>query len=130
MKVNHLAIAVSDIEQARTLWSKILKLDEPEIHVLKARGVIVCPYEAENLLIELIQPIDENSPIWKFVHERGGGLHHVALESEDIEADIEFGKSNGFRFLGDKPIDGFNDTKVIFLHPKSLGVLVELVQVM
>lgn len=129
MKVNHLAIAVSDIEQARELWAKVLNMDEPEIHILKDRGVMACPFETENIIIELIQPIDENSPIWKFVHEKGGGLHHLALESEDIEADIETGKSNGFRFLGDKPIVGLNDTKVIFLHPKSLGVLLELVQV-
>lgn len=129
MKVNHLAIAVSDIERARTLWSNVLQMDEPEVHVLDDRGVMACPFETENLIIELIQPIDENSPIWKFVHEKGGGLHHVALESDDIEADIEIGKSNGFRFLGDTPVAGLNDTKVIFMHPKSLGVLVELVQV-
>ncbi|MCD6216950.1 VOC family protein [bacterium] len=129
MKINHLAIAVSDIEQSCALWSKVLQMDKPEVHILDDSGVIACPFETENLIIELIQPIDKNSPIWKFVHEKGGGLHHVALESDDIESDIEIGKSNGFRFLGDNPVEGLNDTKVIFMHPKSLGVLVELVQV-
>ena len=128
MKVNHLAIAVADIEQAREIWSKLLQMEKPHIHELPERGVKACPFKTENLMIELVQPIDENSPVWKFVHEKGGGLHHLALETNDIDADIELGKSNGFRFLGENPVDGLDNTKVIFIHPKSIGVLVELVQ--
>jgi methylmalonyl-CoA/ethylmalonyl-CoA epimerase len=128
MKVNHLAIAVKDIKLSRELWAKLLKMEPPDIHTLEDRGVYACTLDTQNLTIELVQPIDEKSPIWKFVSEKGGGLHHIALETADIVSDIERGKSHGFQFLGDHPVEGLDNTKVIFLHPKSLGVLVELVE--
>jgi methylmalonyl-CoA/ethylmalonyl-CoA epimerase len=128
MKVDHIAIAVKNIDDVRELWAKLLKIDTPEIHTLKERGVHACAYRLDNLMIELVQPIDESSPIWKFVHEKGGGLHHVALQTADIDSEIEYGKSNGFKFIGDKAVEGLDKTKIIFLHPKTLGTLVELVQ--
>ncbi|MBU1023688.1 VOC family protein [bacterium] len=128
MRINHLAIAVKDIAQARDMWSKLLKMNPPEIHVLEERGVKACPFYTENVLLEIVEPIDESSPVWKFVHEKGGGLHHIAIESDDIEADIELGKANGFRFIGDSPVDGLDNSKIIFFHPKSVGILLELVQ--
>lgn len=128
MKVNHLAIAVSNIEQYRELWSKLLDMPLPEIHVLTERGVRACAFHTENLCIELVEPLNEESPIAKFVQERGGGLHHIALETSDIEKDIERGKSHGFRFLTENPLIGLGNTRVIFMHPKSIGVLVELVE--
>jgi len=128
MKVNHLAIAVSNIEQYRVIWSKLLGMPIPEIHTLADRGVRVCPFETENLLIELVEPLGENSPIAKFVQERGGGLHHIGLEVNNIESGIEQGKAHGFQFLGENPLRGLGDTRVIFIHPKSIGVLVELVE--
>lgn len=128
MKVDHIAIAVKNIDDVRELWAKLLKIDTPVIHTLKERGVYACAYSLDNLMIELVQPIDESSPIWKFVHEKGGGLHHVALQTKDIDSEVEYGKSNGFKFIGDKVVEGLDKTKIIFLHPKTLGTLVELVQ--
>lgn len=128
MKVDHIAIAVKNLDDVRELWAKLLKMDTPEIHTLKERGVFACAYRLHNLMIELVQPIDESSPIWKFVHEKGGGLHHVALQTNDIESEVEYGKSNGFKFIGDKVVEGLDKTKIIFLHPKTFGTLVELVQ--
>jgi len=128
MRVHHLAIACADIIQSRDLWSKLLNIAPPEIHTLEDRGVKACAFDTSNLRIELVQPLDENSPIAKFVKERGGGLHHVALETSDIEKEMNRGITSGFKFLGDKPLVGFENTKVIFMHPKSVGVLVEFVE--
>jgi len=128
MRVHHLAIACADIMQSRDLWSKLLNMAPPDIHILENRGVKACVFNTSNLRIELVEPLGENSPIAKFVKERGGGLHHLALETWDIENEMNRGISNGLNFIGDKPLEGLGNTRVIFIHPKSIGVLVELVE--
>jgi methylmalonyl-CoA/ethylmalonyl-CoA epimerase len=128
MKVHHLAIAVSNIDEYRKLWSDLLDMNEPEVHVLPDRGVKACIFETDNLRIELVESLGEDSPIAKFVKERGGGMHHIGLETSNIDKDIERVKSHGFKLIGETLLTGLGDTRVIFVHPKSLKVLVELVE--
>ena len=83
----------------------------------------------EGAKIELIHPLDGAGPVKKFLETRGGGLHHLCFESDDIEADMERLVAKGYRFLSDKPQPGAHGTRVAFIHPKSTdGVLIELAE--
>ena len=79
--------------------------------------------------IELLEATNSDSPIAKFLDKRGEGIHHIAFGVENIEAEIERLKKEGFQFISEEPKDGADNKRVVFLHPKSTnGVLVELCQ--
>ena len=126
MKIDHIAIAVNDVEASAKVYQKALGIDEIEFETVESEGVKVAILHMENSRIELIQPINENSPIKKFLDKKGSGLHHIALETNNIEGEVERMEGCGVQFLGSiRP--GSAGTKVTFIHPKSLdGVLAEL----
>ena len=126
MKIDHIAIAVNDVEASAKVYQKALGIDEIEFETVESEGVKVAILHMENSRIELIQPINENSPIKKFLDKKGSGLHHIALETNNIEGEVERMEGCGVHFLGNiRP--GSAGTKVTFIHPKSLdGVLAEL----
>ncbi|MAY24403.1 MAG: methylmalonyl-CoA epimerase [Thaumarchaeota archaeon] len=126
MKIDHIAIAVNDVEASAKVYQKALGIDEIEFETVESEGVKVAILHMENSRIELIQPINENSPIKKFLDKKGSGLHHIALETNNIEGEVERMEGCGVQFLGNiRP--GSAGTKVTFIHPKSLdGVLAEL----
>ena len=126
MKIDHIAIAVNDVEASAKVYQKALGIDEIEFEIVESEGVKVAILHMENSRIELIQPINENSPIKKFLDKKGSGLHHIALETNNIEGEVERMEGCGVQFLGNiRP--GSAGTKVTFIHPKSLdGVLAEL----
>ena len=79
--------------------------------------------------IELIHPLNQQGPVQKFLEKRGGGLHHICFETDDIVSDMEHLKEKGYRFLSEAPVPGAHNTKVVFIHPKSTGgVLIELAE--
>ena len=126
MKIDHIAIAVNDVEASAKVYQKALGIDEIEFETVESEGVKVAILHMENSRIELIQPINENSPIKKFLDKKGSGLHHIALETNNIEGEVERMEGCGVQFLG-KVRPGSAGTKVTFIHPKSLeGVLAEL----
>ena len=126
MKIDHIAIAVNDVEASAKVYQKAFGIDEIEFETVESEGVKVAILHMENSRIELIQPINENSPIKKFLDKKGSGLHHIALETNNIEGEVERMEGCGVQFLGNiRP--GSAGTKVTFIHPKSLdGVLAEL----
>ena len=101
-------------------------IDEIEFETVESEGVKVAILHMENGRIELIQPTKDDSPIKKFLDKKGPGLHHIALETNNIEGEVERMEGCGVQFLGNiRP--GSAGTKVTFIHPKSLdGVLAEL----
>ena len=126
MKIDHIAIAVNDVEASAKVYQKALGIDEIEFETVESEGVKVAIIPMENGRIELIQPIKDDSPIKKFLDKKGPGLHHMALETDDIEGEVERMEGCGVQFLG-KVRPGSAGTKVTFIHPKSLeGVLAEL----
>ena len=126
MKIDHIAIAVNDVEVSAKVYQKALGIDEIEFETVESEGVKVAILPMENGRIELIQPIKDDSPIKKFLDKKGPGLHHMALETENIQGEVERMEGCGVQFLG-KVRPGSAGTKVIFIHPKSLeGVLAEL----
>ena len=126
MKIDHIAIAVNDVEVSAKVYQKALGIDEIEFETVESEGVKVAIIELENGRIELMQPTTDDSPIKKFLDKKGQGLHHMALETDDIDGEVERMEGCGVQFLG-KVRPGSAGTKVTFIHPKSLeGVLAEL----
>ena len=126
MKIDHIAIAVNDVEASAKIYQKALGIDEIEFETVESEGVKVAILPMENGRIELMQPTNDQSPIKKFLDKKGQGLHHMALETDNIEGEVERMEGCGVQFLG-KVRPGSAGTKVTFIHPKSLdGVLAEL----
>ena len=126
MKIDHIAIAVNNVEESAKVYQKALGIDEIEFETVESEGVKVAIIPMENGRIELMQPTKDDSPIKKFLDKKGPGLHHMALETDNIEGEVERMEGCGVQFLG-KVRPGSAGTKVTFIHPKSLeGVLAEL----
>ena len=126
MKIDHIAIAVNDVDASAKVYQKALGIGEIEFETVESEGVRVAIIPMENGRIELMQPTKDDSPIKKFLEKKGQGLHHMALETDDIDNEVERMEGCGIQFLG-KVRPGSAGTKVTFIHPKSLeGVLAEL----
>jgi len=126
MKIDHVAIAVNDVEESAKVYQQALGVNDVEFETVESEGVKVAIIHLENGRVELMQPTNDTSPIRKFLNKKGEGLHHMALETDDIEGEVERMEGCGIQFLGQiRP--GSAGTKVTFIHPKSLhGVLAEL----
>jgi len=126
LKIDHIAIAVNDVESSAKEYQQALGVSNIEFETIDTEGVKVAILYLENGRIELMQPTNDSSPIKKFLEKKGEGLHHMALETNDIENEVTRMEGCGIQFLG-KIRPGSAGTKVIFIHPKSLhGVLAEL----
>ena len=126
MKIDHIAIAVNNVEESAKIYQQALGVDEIEFETVESEGVKVAIIALENGRIELMQPTNDSSPIKKFLDKKGPGLHHMALDTSNIEGEVERMEGCGIQFLG-KIRPGSAGTKVTFIHPKSLsGVLAEL----
>ena len=126
MKIDHIAIAVNDVESAVKQYQEAFAVTDVEFENIETEGVKVAILHLSNGRIELMQPTNDNSPIKKFLEKKGEGLHHMALETDDIEGEVTRMEGCGIQFLG-KIRPGSAGTKVTFIHPKSLhGVLAEL----
>ena len=126
MKIDHIAIAVNSVEASAKVYQQALGIDDVAFETVESEGVKVAILSMENGRIELMQPTNDQSPIKKFLDKKGQGLHHIALETDNIEGEVERMEGCGVQFLG-KVRSGSAGTKVTFIHPKSLeGVLAEL----
>ena len=128
-KVNHIAIAVPDVKEAALKWQQALDIKKSEIIVLEEHGVKVVFLEFSNLKIELLEPLNNDSPISKFLEKNPkGGMHHICFEVEKISETINSLKNKKINILGNGNAKiGAHDRPVIFLHPSDLsGTLVEL----
>ncbi|MEK0319341.1 MAG: methylmalonyl-CoA epimerase [Nitrosopumilus sp.] len=126
MKIDHIAIAVTNVEESAKTYKEALGVHKVEYETVESEGVKLAILHLENGRIELMQPMNDESPIKKFLEKKGQGLHHLALQTENIENEVERMEGCGIQFLG-KIRPGSAGTKVIFIHPKSLsGVLAEL----
>ena len=130
-RLNHVAIAVPDLEAATTTYRDTLGATVSEQKVEQEHGVTVVFVELPNTKIELLHPLDENSPIASFLNKNpSGGMHHICYEVDDIIQARDQMKSEGARVLGDgEPKIGAHGKPVLFLHPRDFcGTLVELEQ--
>ncbi len=128
MRVDHIAIAVKNAEDALANYKKILKIDKIETEMVPNEKVKVVMMNLQDTRIELLEPMGDDSPISKFLRDRGEGIHHIAITADEIETDVNRAKDSGMRFLGELRTGSYG-RKITFIHPKSLnGVLVEFCQ--
>ncbi len=130
-RLNHVAIAVPDLEAATATYKNALGAEVSEPHDVPEHGVTVVFVNLPNTKVELLHPLGDKSPIAKFLENNaGGGIHHVCYEVKDILAARDKLKSEGMRVLGNgDPKIGAHGNPVLFLHPKDfVGTLVELEQ--
>lgn len=129
MKINHLGIATNGIDEALKFWSDALGLENVHTEIVEDQKVRVAMLPIGESRVELLEPTSDDSPISKFLEKRGGGIHHIAVEVDDIEASLEKLKSQGMRLIDEAPRLGAEGCLVAFVHPAaSGGVLLELVQ--
>ncbi|MCK6513118.1 methylmalonyl-CoA epimerase [Myxococcota bacterium] len=128
-KLDHIAIAVRNIETASKFYTEHLGLSIAKIEEVPTEKVRVAFIQVGDIWIELLEPTAEDSPISKFLDKRGEGLHHLCLQTHDIQESITNLHQHGVRMLDESPRIGAKGTQVAFVHPKAnAGVLTELVQ--
>lgn len=129
MKINHLGIATKGIDEALKFWADALGLENVHTEIVEDQRVKVAMLPLGESRIELLEPTSDDSPISKFLEKRGGGIHHIAVEVEDIRASLTKLKAEGMRLIDEEPRIGAEGCLVAFVHPSSAnGVLLELVQ--
>jgi methylmalonyl-CoA/ethylmalonyl-CoA epimerase len=125
MRVDHIAIAVKSVEEALKNYQKILNVDHLEIEEVPNEKVKVAMLMLQDTRIELMEPTSDDSPISKFLQERGEGIHHIAITADDIEKDVARATASGMKMLGGLRTGSYG-RRITFIHPKSLnGVLTE-----
>jgi len=129
LKIEHLGIAVKELDISIPLFEQLLNTPCYKTEAVASEGVNTAFFQTENAKIELLEATNENSPISKFIVKKGEGIHHIAFEVENIEAEMKRLAALGFELLNEKPKNGADNKLVCFLHPKGTnGVLVELCQ--
>lgn len=126
-QINHIAIAVSNLEEAAKFYQTVMGLTLSGIEVVLAQKTKVGFFKIGESNIELVQPSEPDSTLVKFLETKGQGIHHICLEVDDIEAEVRSYLEKGATMVDLKPRPGAHNTKVAFVHPKSSGgVLIEL----
>lgn len=127
LRIEHLGIAVSDIDAANKLFEALLGRGPYKQEAVESEKVVTSFFATGESKVELVAGTAEDSPISKFIAKKGEGIHHVAFEVDDIHAEMERLRNLGFELLNEQPKRGADNKLICFLHPKSTnGVLVEL----
>lgn len=128
-KIEHIGIAVKNLNNANALLGKLFGKDHYKIEAVESEGVSTSFFMLGETKIELLEATHETSAIAKFIEKKGEGIHHIAYEVDDIHEEMERLKSEGFELIHQQPKEGADNKLICFLHPKSTnGVLVELCQ--
>jgi methylmalonyl-CoA/ethylmalonyl-CoA epimerase len=128
-KIEHIGIAVKDLEASNNLFEKLFGAPAYKEEAVESEGVKTSFFMNGPNKIELLEATNPDSPIAKFIEKKGEGIHHIAFDVEDIEAEMKRLTAEGFILLNDKPKKGADNKLVAFLHPKTTnGVLIELCQ--
>jgi len=129
IRLDHIAVAVPDLAEAIRRFTEDLGLSLAGTEDVPAAATRTAFLPLPATRIELIHPLDGQGPVQRFLETRGGGLHHLCFETDDIDADMARLRALGYRFLTDAPTPGAHGTRVAFIHPKSAGgVLIELAE--
>jgi methylmalonyl-CoA/ethylmalonyl-CoA epimerase len=126
MRIDHVAIAVNNVEEALKTFEKVLKVDKKEVMVVEHEKVKLAMLQLEDTRIELLEPLTDDSPISKFLKEKGEGIHHISICTDTLEEDVDNASKNGLKIIGGIRTGSYG-RKITFIHPKTLhGVLMEL----
>ena len=127
-KIKHIGVAVDDLQKARDFFQETFDLPTSDQENFGELLFSFIPMEGANL--ELLQSSEADGQIAKFIQKRGQGIHHIALEVDDVQAELDHLKAKGLKLINEKPYRNAHQDLVAFIHPKStFGVLIELIQV-
>ncbi|WP_157492762.1 methylmalonyl-CoA epimerase [Flavobacterium sp. TAB 87] len=126
-KIEHIGIAVKDLETSNLLFEKLMGTAPYKSEEVQSEGVLTSFFKSGPNKIELLAATNPDSPIARFLEKKGEGIHHIAFDVSDIEAETARLQKEGFVVLNDQPKLGADNKRIVFLHPKSTnGVLIEL----
>jgi len=126
-KIDHIGIAVSDIDEALAFWEQALGLAFAGVEVVESQKVKTAFLPVGEAMIELLEPTSDDSAVAKFMEKKGAGIHHIALYTDDIEGDLARLADAGVKLIDETPRRGAHGKLIAFVHPKSTGgVLLEL----
>ena len=129
LKVEHIGIAVKSLADSNELFAKLFGEAAYKVEEVDSEGVNTSFFKVSDTKVELLEATKESSAIAKFIEKRGEGIHHIAFEVADIEAEMKRLQGEGFQLINEAPKDGADNKRVCFLHPKTTnGVLIELCQ--
>ena len=127
--IEHIAIAVKDIDTSSPFWKHILQIPHRSTEVVESEGVTTDIYDTKKGKVELLESRGSDTPVGKFLSKKGQGIHHVCFEVDDIKQAIIELKNSNIEILNDEPRIGAEGFKIVFIHPKATGgVLVELAE--
>ena len=128
-RIDHIGVAVEDLDAALKLYDADLDLALVHRETVEAQGVEAVLLDVGEGHVELLRPLGPDTPVGKFLAKNGPGLHHVAYQTADIEAELERLRAAGLRLIDEQPRTGIRNSRVAFVHPTSTGgVLTEIVQ--
>jgi methylmalonyl-CoA epimerase len=127
-KINHIGIAVNNIEDAAKLYTDVLGLELKAIEMVKEQKVKTAIIQVGESKIELLESTDPEGVIAKHIERRGEGMHHLALEVSNIQGALETLRKREIPLIDERPREGVENTKIAFLHPKGTKILLELVE--
>lgn len=127
--INHIGIAVKNLDESLEIFNKIFSFTELHRETVEDQKVEIASFNIGEVKIELTAPIDDTSPIAKFLTKKGEGIHHIAFESTDLNSELNRLSNEGINLISDEPKIGAHNMLIGFLHPKSTnGVLIEICQ--
>lgn len=129
IRLDHVAVAVRDLEEAIERYEKKLGLTCERVEEVPSEKARVAFFDLAGPHLELVASLEPGSPIDRSIERRGEGLHHICLEVDDIEATLAMARAAGLALIHDAPVAGAGGTRIAFVHPKAMhGVLIELVE--
>ena len=128
-RIDHIGVAVEDLDAAIELYRGPFDMPQQHRETVEEQGVEAVLLDVGEGHIELLKPLSEDTPVGKFLQKRGPGLHHIAYQTNDIEATLESLRGSGVALIDEEPRVGIQGKRVAFLHPRATGgVLTELVE--
>ena len=128
IKINHIGIAVNNIDEALKLYTEVLGLKLTNVEVVEDQKAKTAFIPVGETKIELIESTSPDGTIAKYIEKRGEGLHHIALEVENIQDALKTLTEKNVPLIDEKPRKGVENTSIAFLHPKATKILLELVE--
>ena len=128
-RIDHIGVAVSDLDAALALYERDFDIELVHRETVESQGVEAVLLDVGENHVELLAPLGEDTPVGKFLAKNGPGLHHVAYQTADIDAELERLRAAGLRLIDEQPRTGIRGSRVAFLHPAATGgVLTEIVE--
>ncbi len=126
-RVSHVGIAVANLDAAKRTFGGLFGVSDFHQEEVEGQKVRIASFEVGESRIELTQGTDDQSAISKFIARRGEGIHHIAFEVDDVDAEMKRLQAEGYEFTSSAPSEGAHGMRIVFLHPKGTnGVLIEL----